>query len=109
MAPQHLLSVVLIASALVGLISPLQILGITAAVLWWPTWMPSSREAFNYAGIMITATTGLLVAGVPAALYERLMVLRDDPLPGLKIWAAVSVAFLALNLMWLFSLMWRFS
>lgn len=87
----NLLAVTLAICAVNGIFSPLVHVVARAHLLWAPTWLPDSASVFFYLSSLIVSTTTLLVAGVPAALLERVA-------PGLKgstapmwIWALVAL------------------
>lgn len=69
---QQILALTLGLCAINGLVSPYLVVVIGFAPIWMPTWMPASLGAIVYLSNLITATTTLLLAGVPAALAERL-------------------------------------
>jgi hypothetical protein len=54
-----------------GLFSPLTIVVLQWAPAWMPTFVPFSLPVALYGASLIVATTTLVLAGVPAALYER--------------------------------------
>jgi hypothetical protein len=54
-----------------GLFSPFAIIIATLAPAWMPGFVPISAATAIYGASLIVSTTTLLLAGVPAALYER--------------------------------------
>ena len=54
-----------------GLFSPVTIMVMTLAPAWMPGFVPLSAATAIYGASLIVSTTTLLLAGVPAALYER--------------------------------------
>jgi hypothetical protein len=54
-----------------GLFSPFQIIVASLAQVWMPGFVPISVATAVYGASLIVSTTTLLLAGVPAALYER--------------------------------------
>jgi hypothetical protein len=54
-----------------GLFSPLTGLVFLMAQSWMPVFVPLTIETAQYGASLIVSTTTLLLAGVPAALYER--------------------------------------
>jgi hypothetical protein len=54
-----------------GLFSPFAIIVMTLAPAWMPDFVPMSAATAIYGASLIVSTTTLLLAGVPAALYER--------------------------------------
>ena len=54
-----------------GLFSPFTFIVLQWAPAWMPSFVPFSVPIALYGASLIIATTTLLVAGVPAALFER--------------------------------------
>jgi hypothetical protein len=54
-----------------GLFSPLTFIVVSWAPAWMPGFVPFSMATAIYGASLIVSTTTLLLAGVPAALYER--------------------------------------
>jgi hypothetical protein len=54
-----------------GLFSPITALVFLMAQYWMPVFIPLSLGTAQYGASLIISTTTLLLAGVPAALYER--------------------------------------
>ncbi len=73
MQRQQILALALGLCVVNGLVSPYLVLVIGFAPVWMPTWLPASLGTVVYLANLITATTTLLVAGVPAAIAERAM------------------------------------
>ena len=88
MQPHHLFAVVLALSALSGLLSPYLLLVLAYAPVWVPNWSTGSAGTVFYLASLITATTVLLVSGVPAALAERAFPALGGTLVPLWIWVA---------------------
>jgi hypothetical protein len=69
-----------------GLLSPTM----QAVALFWRVWMPElvpvTPETIFYGASMIVATSTLVFAGVPAALYERLAATAESDRVSMSIW-----------------------
>ncbi len=103
MQRHHIFSIVLVASAISGILSPLVAIFWILAPLWIPSWLPVGPEIIFYLCSLMAATTTLLLSGVPAALYERLI--RDqDGTRALWIWAASACGLMLLGLAWRFGM-----
>jgi hypothetical protein len=63
--------VILIISLINGLVSPLLTVVMALAPVWMPEIVPMTGETVFYGASLIIAFATLLIAGVPAALYER--------------------------------------
>jgi hypothetical protein len=85
---EHNLVIVIGLAILNGLFSP--VLGIVFALqgLWYPFFLPASLAAVLMLCSLIVSTLTLMIGGVPAALYERIVSGgRSTPLSGL-LWLA---------------------
>jgi hypothetical protein len=73
MQPNTLFAAALAVSLLHGLI-PTPVFGVVIAwsPLWWPFAFQPTQSLLIYAAALLISSATLLVAGVPAALYERL-------------------------------------
>jgi hypothetical protein len=69
-----------------GLFSPFTGLVFLMAQFWMPVFVPLTVETAQYGASLIVSTTTLLVAGVPAALYERWRKLRESSPQSCTIW-----------------------
>jgi hypothetical protein len=69
-----------------GLFSPLTALVFLMAQFWMPVFVPLSVETAQYGASLIVSTTTLLLAGVPAALYERWRGLAHSSPQSCTIW-----------------------
>jgi hypothetical protein len=54
-----------------GLFSPFSFIVMSVAQSWLPGFVPVNAATAIYGASLIVSTTTLLLAGVPAALYER--------------------------------------
>ncbi len=99
MQRHHIFSIVLVASAISGILSPVVAIFWVLAPLWIPSWLPVGPEIIFYLCSLMAATTTLLMSGVPAALYERLIDARDDRRT-LWIWAVSACGLMLLGLAW---------
>lgn len=77
MERHQIFALILGLSAVNGMLSPYLDLTIALAPIWVPTWLPENPSLLYYAASMLTATTTLLLSGVPAGLAE-------GALPGLR-------------------------
>ena len=99
MQRHHIFSLVMVASAISGILSPVVAIFWVLAPLWLPSWLPVSPEIIFYLCSLMAATTTLLLSGVPAALYERLIG-DPDGRRALWIWAASALGLMLLGLAW---------
>lgn len=77
MGRHHVFALTLACAAVSGIFSPYLQVVLYFAPIWLPSWLPPSPSVLFYLSSLISATTILLVSGVPAALTERLF-------PGLR-------------------------
>lgn len=54
-----------------GIFSPWVLAVFVLYPVWFPSWAPAYTEAVYMASALILSTLTIMVAGVPAALYER--------------------------------------
>lgn len=73
MSPRGLFIAVLAISLVNGFISPMTKLVFFLAPIWLPAFLPVTLEVLFHAAVLFVATATLLLAGVPAALSERLL------------------------------------
>jgi hypothetical protein len=92
MERHHIFSIAVVASAISGMTPMAWIVVAAFSWIWMPAWLPWERGPVIFLSMLITSTTLLLLAGVPAALYERLV--GDDPTGrrALSIWAGTATA-----------------
>jgi hypothetical protein len=103
MERHHIFSVVLVASAISGMLSPAMFIVAVFSWVWMPPFLLGSAGLIFFASMIVTSTATLLLAGVPAALYERVAGVRDDR-TALWIWAASAIAIALVGLGWRFGL-----
>ncbi len=84
-AYQLLVPLMLIA-LLNGMHSPFTALLVKMAGGWYPPFLPPLPELVFYLAQIFTATLTLIVAGIPAALYERLMGTKRTTYVSMGIW-----------------------
>lgn len=90
MSRHQVLAVVLAIAAINGIFSPFVLVVAANNLLWAPLWLPNDASILLYLSSLIVASTTLLIAGVPAALVERIFPgLRTTNFP-LWIWGAVA-------------------
>jgi hypothetical protein len=101
MERHNIFSIVLIASAISGMVSPAMMIVAIFSWIWLPSFMLGSTGLIFFLSMLVTATATLLLAGVPAALYERTV---DDATgrQALWIWAVCSVLLMLAGLAWRF-------
>ena len=68
---QQAFALVLGLSAVNGILSPYLDFVVALSPIWLPNWLPGSPGMLFYASSLLTATTTLLLSGMPAALAER--------------------------------------
>jgi hypothetical protein len=101
MERHHIFSIVLIVSAISGMISPAMMIVAIFSWIWLPSFMLGSTGLIFFLSMLVTATGTLLLAGVPAALYERGV---GDPTGRrtLWIWAASATLLMLAGMAWRF-------
>ncbi|HVO14930.1 MAG TPA: hypothetical protein VMV26_06945 [Alphaproteobacteria bacterium] len=88
---QSLLVITLTVCAVNGIFSPAIALALPLAVVWLPDFLPHEPSwAFYFSSLLVSSAT-LLVSGVPAALYERLVDRDPDNLVSMYVWLAGAV------------------
>lgn len=88
MERHQIFALVLGLSAVNGMFSPYLDLTIALAPVWVPSWLPGSPSLLFYAASLLTATTTLLLSGVPAGLAEGAVPRLRNSNTSLWIWAA---------------------
>jgi hypothetical protein len=82
----QILALILGVAVLNGIFSPYLVLVLQLAPIWLPTWAPDEPSTVFYVASLITATTTLLVGGVPAAILERAMPVFADTIGSRLLW-----------------------
>lgn len=82
-----------------GVFSPIVGLAYALAPIWLPEFLPITPGVLLYLSSLIVATATLLMAGVPAALYERLIDRRPESRMPTLVWlgTAITLSLPALN------------
>ena len=78
----------LIVCLLNGLLSPALPVVMAFAPIWMPEMVPLMNETVYYGASLIIAFGTMLIAGVPAALYERLTGAAADDRTAMAVWLA---------------------
>lgn len=74
-----------------GIFSPFVPLVLSLWPLWYPTLAPATPLVLFYLSSLIVSTATLVIAGVPAALYERLAGMRESDTISMLIWIGCAV------------------
>ena len=82
----QILAMILGVAVLNGIFSPYLVLVLQLAPVWLPTWAPEEPGTVFYLASLITATTTLLVGGVPAAILERAAPVFADTIGSRLLW-----------------------
>jgi heme/copper-type cytochrome/quinol oxidase subunit 3 len=104
MTRHQLFAVVLGLSTVNGMFSPYLGFVLQLSPLWMPNWMPGSPGVLFYVSSMLTATTTLLVSGIPAAVAERFVPGLREGTGSMAIWAVSAFALTLPGLVRLFYL-----
>jgi hypothetical protein len=91
MSRRHLLAAVLLVSLLNGLASPAVLFVMVLAPVWMPEFVTITMGTVAYGASLIVAFATTLLAGVPAALWERLRGQRDSDSTSMLVWLAGAV------------------
>lgn len=86
MERHQILAMTLAVAALNGIFSPYLALVIYFAPVWLPAWAPDGPSTMFYLASLITATSTLLVAGIPVAALERLAPSYADTVGSRLLW-----------------------
>jgi len=70
-----------------GIFSPWVLVVFVLYPVWYPSWAPATTEFVYMASALILSTLTLMIAGVPAALYQRLFG-NSNTMIGTAIWFA---------------------
>lgn len=101
MERHNIFSIVVLTSAINGMISPVMVMVAIFSWIWMPPFLLGNASLVFFLSMLVTATGTMLFAGVPAALYERL-VGDATGRAALWIWALSSLALLLVSLGWRF-------
>lgn len=99
MKRHHVFSIALVASAINGMISPAMLIVAIFGWVWMPPFLLGSAGMILFASMLVTSTGTLLLAGVPAALYERVTGARGNDM-SLWIWAGAAILLALQGLAW---------
>jgi len=70
-----------------GIFSPWVLAVFILYPVWYPSWAPALTQPVHMASALILSTLTLMIAGVPAALYERFAAAAKPTVTG-TIWLA---------------------
>jgi hypothetical protein len=82
------------AAILNGIFSADQFVVSAFSPFWYPWLFPRSPEIIQFLSSLILSTLTVMLAGVPAAIYERIRKLPDTDTASAAIWAAASILLL---------------
>jgi hypothetical protein len=82
----QILAAILAVAVVNGIFSPYLVLVLQFAPVWVPLWAPNDPSVVFYIASLITATTTLLVGGVPAAILERASPVFADTIGSRLLW-----------------------
>jgi hypothetical protein len=88
MAREHFWIAIVGVAIVNGIFSPYLIPVWAARALWYPWFLPASPAIALFISSLVVATLTLMLAGVPAALYERVTGARETDQVSLWIWLA---------------------
>lgn len=96
---QTIFAAVVTVAVVNGIFSPMVGLAYALAPIWLPEFLPVTPGVLLYLSSLIVATATLLIAGVPAALYERLIDRQPESKISTLVWlgAAITLSLPALN------------
>ena len=69
-----------------GLFSPALRIVVLFAPVWYPALLPQVPSLLFFISSLLVATFTLMIAGVPAAVYERLSGARESDFVSMGIW-----------------------
>jgi len=69
-----------------GLFSPALRIVVLFAPVWYPALLPQVASLLFFLSSLLVATFTLMIAGVPAAIYERLSGRQDSDFVSMGIW-----------------------
>ena len=86
---RNMLAPIMILAMLNGIFSPF-VLGVFLTwPLWYPSFLPAAAQGVYFASALILSTLTIMIAGVPAALYERFAAPLSGKVTGM-VWLAVT-------------------
>lgn len=88
MQPRHLIIPTVALAIINGILSPFLLPVFVLYPLWYPGWAPVDQTTIHTLSSLILSSVMLMVTGVPAALYERLVGGRGTDLTSAAIWLA---------------------
>ena len=91
MNPRGLFIATLGVSLLNGFISPMTKLAFVLTPLWLPSFLPMTLEVLFHAAVLFVAFGTLLLAGVPAALSERMAGKPESDRMSMLIWLGTAL------------------
>jgi hypothetical protein len=89
--PRGLFVGALAVSLLNGLTSPMTVLVYLQAPLWMPGFLPATPQIVYHAAVVFVAVGTLLLAGVPAAVVERIRRQTASDRGSMALWLGVTV------------------
>jgi hypothetical protein len=99
MRAQNLFAATLAVALLHGLVpTPIFAIVVAWAPLWWPFVFAPTQSILIYAAALMISTLTLLLAGVPAAIYERLTDKTEPSETAAWIWLAGTVVLTVLGI-----------
>jgi heme/copper-type cytochrome/quinol oxidase subunit 3 len=90
MERHQIFALILGLSVVNGMFSPYLDLTIALAPIWVPSWLPDNPSLLFYFASLLTATTTLLLSGVPAGLAEGAVPGLRNSNTSLWIWAGAA-------------------
>ncbi len=91
MNERQIFGAVAVISLVNGLFSPLVVLVYSMTPFWLPEFVPATPSIVLMLSAMITAFGTLLLSGVPAALYERIVGAQDSTAASMYVWLAAAM------------------
>ena len=91
MSPRLIFVATVFVAIVNGLVSPAIFLVFALSPVWAPAIVAPSAQTLLMLTSLIVSTATLLLAGVPAALYERFARLDHSNMVSMTIWLAASV------------------
>lgn len=74
-----------------GIMSPFIAIAFALSPIWMPELLPHTPSVLAYVSSLIVATATLLLSGVPAALFERLVKTEEDDNMPMYIWLGMAI------------------